>query len=68
MEDENRNPYLAIADKCRLSERTVRSAFAKKPVTWQTAQKIAAKVGIDMREFRIKEDLRGRNKKPRKKT
>jgi len=63
--DEGRNPYRGIADKCRLSERTVRSAFAKKPVTWDTARKIAVACGIDMREFRIKEDNRGRNKKPR---
>lgn len=60
--DEGRNPYRGIADKCRLSERTVRSAFAKKPVTWDTARKIAVACGIDMREFRIKEDNRGRNR------
>ena len=59
------NAFKFIADKCRLSERTVRSAFAKKPVTWDTARKIAVACGIDMREFRIKEDNRGRNKKPR---
>ena len=61
--DEGRNPYRGIADKCRLSERTVRSAFAKKPVTWETARRIALAVGIDMREFRIKADNRGRKNK-----
>lgn len=63
--DEGRNPYRGIADKCRLSERTVRSAFAKRPVTWETARRIARACGIDLREFRIKVDNRGRNKKPR---
>lgn len=60
-----RNPYRGIGDKCRLSERTVRNAFSGKPVTWATARKLAAACCIDMREFRIKEDNRGRNKKPR---
>ena len=66
--DEGRNPYRGIADKCRLSERTVRSAFARKPVTWDTARKIAVACGIDMREFRIKEDNRGRKKSSPPKT
>jgi len=60
--DAGRNPYRGIADKCRLSERTVRTAFSKKPVTWETARKIAAACGIDMREFCIKADNRGRKK------
>ena len=58
----SRNPYLGIADKCRLSERTVRNAFAKKPVTWQTARRIAGAIGIDLADFRIKPDNRGRKK------
>ena len=63
--DDGRNPFRGIADKCRLSERTVRSAFSRKPVTWQTARKIALAIGIDMREFAIKPDNRGRkNKSP----
>jgi len=60
--DAGRNPYRGIADKCRLSERTVRTAFSKKPVTWETARKIASACGIDMREFCIKADNRGRKK------
>ena len=60
--DTGRNPYRGIADKCRLSERTVRTAFSKKPVTWETARKIAVACGIDMREFNIKADNRGRKK------
>lgn len=60
--DTGRNPYKGIADKCRLSERTVRTAFSKKPVTWQTARKIALAIGIDMGEFSIKADNRGRKK------
>ena len=60
--DAGRNPYRGIADRCRLSERTVRTAFAKKPVTWQTARRIANVCGIDMREFCIKADNRGRKR------
>ena len=60
--DAGRNPYRGIADKCRLSERTVRTAFSKKPVTWQTARKIALAIGIDMGEFAIKADNRGHKK------
>ena len=55
-----RNLYLAIGDKCRLSERTIRNAFANKPVTWQTAAKIAKALGVDMREIRVKVDNRGK--------
>ncbi len=62
--DAGRNPYRGIADKCRLSERTVRTAFSRKPVTWETARKIARACGIDMREFAIKADNRGRRKPP----
>jgi hypothetical protein len=60
--DEGRNPFRGIADRCRLSERTVRTAFSRKPVTWETARKIAQVCGIDMREFAIKADNRGRKK------
>ena len=58
-----RNLYLAIADKCNLGERTVRNAFAMKPVTYQTAAKLARALGVDLREFRIKADNRGRKRK-----
>lgn len=61
--DSPRNPYMGIADRCRLSERTIRNAFARKPITWQTASIIAKALGIDLRHFRIKEDKRGQNKK-----
>ena len=60
--ENSRSPYRAIGDKCRLSERTVRTAFIGKPVTWVTAMRIAHAVGIDIREFRIKEDRRGRRR------
>ena len=55
-----RNLYIAIGDKCRLSERTIRNAFSGKAVTWQTAAKIAKALGVDMRELRIKADNRGK--------
>ena len=58
-----RNLFLAIADKCGLSERTIRSAFGNKPVTWQTAVKIAKALDVDLREIRIKADNRGRRQK-----
>lgn len=61
-----RNPYMGIGDKCRLSERTIRNAFARKPVTWQTARIISNALHIDMGHFRIKEDNRGRNKKQKR--
>ena len=60
--DRPRNPYMGIGDNCRLSERTIRNAFARKPITWQTACIIAKALNIDMRHFRVKEDNRGRNK------
>ena len=67
METERpRNPYMGIGDRCRLSERTIRNAFARKPVTWHTARIIANALHIDMGHFRIKEDNRGRNKKAEK--
>lgn len=58
-----RNLFLAVADRCGLSERTIRNAFANKPVTWQTAVKIARALGVDLREIRIKADNRGKRKK-----
>ena len=61
--ENTRSPYRAIGDKCRLSERTIRTAFSGKPVTWQTACRIANAVGIDIREFRVKDDRRGRRAK-----
>lgn len=61
--EHGRNPYMAIGDKCRLSERTVRNAFARKAVTWQTARKIANACNIDLANFAIKPDNRGRNRK-----
>lgn len=57
------NAYKLIGDKCRLSERTVRNAFSGIPVTWQTAQTLAHAAGIPVCGFRIKDDMRGRNKK-----
>lgn len=61
--EHGRNPYMAIGDKCHLSERTVRTAFARKPVTWQTARKIAKACNIDLANFAIKPDNRGRKKR-----
>ncbi len=58
-----RNPYMGIGDRCRLSEKTIRNAFARKPVTWQTARTIAGVLQIDMGHFRIKIDNRGQRKK-----
>lgn len=58
------NAYKLIGDKCRLSERTVRTAFSKKPITWQTAQTLCRVLGFDTANcFVIKTDNRGRNKK-----
>lgn len=65
-EQRPRNPFQGIGDRCRLSERTVRNAFSRKPVTWHTARIIAQALKIDLGHFRIKEDERGRNKKPKK--
>ena len=57
------NPYLFIADACNLSERTIRNAFARKPITYGTAVKISKATGIPTRCFRCIEDRRGRPKK-----
>lgn len=60
--ESRRNPYTGVADNCRLSERTIRNAFAMKPVTYQTACIIAKSIGIDIYHFRIKVDNRGKRK------
>ncbi|WP_176013639.1 hypothetical protein [Victivallis sp. Marseille-Q1083] len=60
MDNENLNPYKGVADRCGLSEKTIRTAFAKKPITYQTACRIAKHTGIPVQYFRIKDDRRGR--------
>lgn len=62
-DDFIQNPYLFIADTCGLSERTVRNAFARKPITFETAAKISKNFNIPGRCFRRIEDRRGRPKK-----
>ena len=58
------NVYKLIGDKCRLSERTIRTAFSKKPITYQTALQIAKALDLATTDcFVIKTDKRGRNKK-----
>lgn len=58
------NVYKLIGDKCRLSEKTVRTAFSRKAVTYQTARLLANALDIDTVDcFVIKTDHRGRNKK-----
>ena len=57
-----RNPFQGIADRCRLSERTVRKAFSRQPVTWQTAARLSKALQIDLGHFRIKTDNRGKKK------
>ncbi len=54
------SPYRMIADRCGISEVTLRRAMARKPITYQTAARIAHRLGIDPVCFRIKEDRRGR--------
>lgn len=62
--DYETNAYRLIGDKCHLSEKTIRNAFSRKPVTWQTACKIANTLNLPtVNCFRIKPDNRGRNKK-----
>ena len=59
--------YRLIGDMCNLSEKTIRNAFARKPVTWQTACKICRHLNLATTHcFKIKPDNRGRNKKTRK--
>ena len=55
-------PYRFIADQCNLSERTVRKAFSRQAITWQTARKIEKVCGIPPDCFKIKADNRGRRK------
>lgn len=56
--------YKLIGDKCRLSEKTIRTAFQRRPVTYQTAKKIAKSLDIDTLDcFRIKTDNRGKRRK-----
>lgn len=62
-QERPRNPYMGIGDRCRLSEKTIRNAFSRKPITWHTARIIANALQIDMGHFRIKQDNRGRKKK-----
>ena len=58
------NVYKLIGDKCNLSEKTVRSAFGKRPVTYQTACKIRKALNLPtLNCFRIKTDNRGRKSK-----
>ena len=54
------SPYRLLADKCGTSEVTLRRALARQPVTWQTAWRLANRLGIPVNGFRIKEDRRGR--------
>lgn len=69
MEEISTNAYKLIGDKCRLSEKTVRTAFAKKPITYQTALLLCRALDLDtVNCFRIKTDNRGRNKKGGKHT
>lgn len=57
------NAYKLIGDRCRLSERTVRDAFSKKPVTMQTALRLCRLLEFDtVNCFTIKPDQRGKNK------
>lgn len=63
--DEQINAYKLIGDKCNLSEKTVRTAFARKPVTWQTACKLRKALNLATAAcFKIKSDNRGKKKNP----
>jgi len=57
------NAFTCIAVRCKLSERTVRDAFSRKAITYRTACRISRNTGIAIAAFRIKEDLRGKNRK-----
>ncbi len=57
------NPFKGVADLCGLSEQTIRTAFSRKPITYQTACRIAKHMKIPVEYFRIKADQRGQNKK-----
>lgn len=61
--EQSLNAYKLIGDKCRLSEKTVRNAFAKKPVTLHTASLLSHALGFDtVMCFTIKQDNRGKKK------
>ena len=60
---ERLNAYKLIGDRVRLSARTVRDAFARRPVTLQTALTLARLLRIDVAAFRIILDGRGRSPK-----
>ena len=61
-DDGGINAYKFLGDLCRLSERTIRSAFARKPVTYTTACNIYRHTGIPVWCFRVKDDNRGRRR------
>ena len=67
MDADEKGPYInafqIIGDECRLSEKTIRIAFARKPITLQTANKIYKHWGIPLQAFRIKRDTRGQRKR-----
>ena len=60
---EYQNAYQYIAALTGLSERTIRKAFKRDPITWQTACKIHRYTKIPTRCFRCIEDTRGTSKK-----
>ena len=61
--EETTNVYKLIGDKCNLSEKTVRTAFSKRAITWQTACKLRKALNLPtLNCFRIKVDNRGRKK------
>lgn len=64
--DESQNAYQYIAAVTGLSERTIRKAFKREAITWQTACKIRKYTGIPARCFRCIEDTRGTHRKKSK--
>ena len=60
--EDIQNAYGYIAALAGLSERTVRKAFKREPITFQTAAKIRKHTGIPIRCFRCIEDNRGCSK------
>lgn len=54
------NAYKILADRCGLSEKTIRTAFSRRPIVYQTACRIARNLNIPVQAFRIKDDRRGR--------
>lgn len=55
--------FKACADRCGLSITTIKTAFMYKPITYQTACKIADNLNIPKECFNIKADSRGRKMK-----